>query len=44
MFVCTRDTDMRCGVDTLAAQMTRFLEQDPLSGHLFVCHSRKGTG
>ena len=42
VFVCTRATDMRCGFDTLAAQVTRFLEQDPLSGHLFVFRSRKG--
>jgi transposase len=33
---------MRCGFDTLAAQVTRFLAQDPLSGHLFVFRSRKG--
>jgi hypothetical protein len=42
VFVCTRATDMRCGFDTLAAQVTRFLAQDPLSGHLFVFRSRKG--
>ena len=42
VFVCTRATDMRCGFDTLAAQVTRFLEHDPLSGHLFVFRSRKG--
>ena len=36
VFVCTRATDMRCGFDTRAAQVTRFLDQDPLSGHLFV--------
>jgi transposase len=42
VFVCSRATDMRCGFDTLAAQVTRFLAQDPLSGHLFVFRSRKG--
>jgi transposase len=42
VFVCTRATDMRCGFDTLAAQVTWFLAQDPLSGHLFVFRSRKG--
>lgn len=42
VFVCTRVTDMRCGFDTLAAQVTRFMEQDPQSGHLFVFRSRKG--
>jgi transposase len=40
--VCTRATDMRCGFDTLAAQVTRFLAQDPLSGHPFVFRSRRG--
>ena len=42
VFVCTRATDMRCGFDTLAAQVIRFLAQDPLSGHLFVFRSRRG--
>ena len=42
VFVCTRATDMRCGFDTLAAQVTRYLAEDPLSGHLFVFRSRKG--
>ena len=42
VFVCTRVTDMRCGFDTLAAQVTRYLAHDPLSGHLFVFRSRKG--
>jgi transposase len=42
VFVCTRPTDMRCGFDTLAAQVTRFVGQDPLSGHLFVFRSRRG--
>jgi transposase len=42
VFVCTRVTDMRCGFDTLAAQVTRYLAEDPLSGHLFVFRSRKG--
>ena len=42
VFVCTRATDMRCGFDTLAAQVGRYLAEDPLSGHLFVFRSRKG--
>src|SRR5258707_1000540 len=33
---------MRFGFDTLAAQVTRFLAQVPLSGHLFMFRSRKG--
>ena len=42
VFVCSRPTDMRCGFDTLAEQVRRFLAEDPLSGHLFVFRSRKG--
>ncbi len=42
VFVCTRATDMLCGFDTLAAQVTRFLDRDPLSGHLFEFRSRRG--
>ncbi|HKB04944.1 MAG TPA: IS66 family insertion sequence element accessory protein TnpB [Gemmataceae bacterium] len=38
----TRPTDMWCGFDTLAAQVGRYLAEDPLSGHLFVFHCRKG--
>jgi transposase len=40
VFVCTRVTDMRCGFDTLAAQVTRYLAEDPLSGHLLMWPSR----
>ena len=42
VFVCTRATDMRCGFDTLAAQVGRYLAGDRLSGHLFVFRSRRG--
>jgi transposase len=35
-------TDMRESIDGLAAVTTQILEQDPLSGHLFVfCHARR---
>lgn len=40
--VCTRVTDMWCGFDTLAAQTTRYLDEDPVSGHLFPFRSRRG--
>ena len=33
---------VRVGFDTLAAQVTRFLAKNPLSGHLFAFRSRKG--
>ncbi len=35
-------TDMRKSIDGLAAVTTQILEQDPLSGHLFVfCNARR---
>jgi transposase len=42
IFVCTLPTDMRKGFDTLAALVQMHLEQDPLSGDLFVFRSRRG--
>ncbi len=36
IYLCTSPTDMRKGFDTLAAMVTEFLAQDPLSGHLFL--------
>jgi transposase len=42
VFVCTRPTDMRCGFDSLAEQVRRFLAEDPLGGHLFVFRNRRG--
>ena len=42
VFVCTRPTDMRCGFDTLAEQVRRFMAEDPLRGRLFVFRSRRG--
>ena len=40
IYLCTSPTDMRKGFDTLAALVRDFLEQDPLSGHLFLFVSR----
>jgi len=42
VFVCTRATDMRCGFDSLAEQVRKFLGEDPLGGHLFVFRNRRG--
>ena len=42
VFVCARVTDMRCGFDSLAAQVRQFLGEDPLDGHLFVFRNRRG--
>jgi transposase len=36
IYLCTSPTDMRKGFDTLAALVTEFIGQDPLSGHLFL--------
>lgn len=42
IFVCTLPTDMRKSFDTLAALVQTHLDQDPLSGDLFVFRSRRG--
>ena len=34
--------DMRCGFDRLAERVRTVIGQDPLSGHWFVFHSRRG--
>lgn len=38
--VCTLPTDMRKGFDGLCGLAEHVLEQDPLSGHLFVFRNR----
>jgi transposase len=35
-------TDMRKGFNGLSALAEKVLEQDPFSGHLFVCRGRRG--
>ena len=35
-------TDMRRGMDSLAAQVQTTLEQNPFSGHVFVFRGRRG--
>ena len=35
-------TDMRRGLNTLAAQTEKELAEDPYSGHLFVFRGRRG--
>ena len=42
VYVCTLPTDMRKSFDSLAALVHRHLDQDPLSGDLFVFRSRRG--
>jgi transposase len=41
VFLCTKPTDMRKGVDGLFGMVPEFLGQDPLSGHLFLFLNRR---
>jgi transposase len=41
IFLCLQPTDMRKSFDSLAALVSEVLQQDPLSGHLFVFRSRR---
>ena len=44
VFVCKEPTDMRASYDTLFAKAKGVLNQDPLSGHLFVfINSRRNS-
>ncbi len=43
VFLCTQPTDMRRSFDGLAAVVSDFLRQSPLSGQLFVFRSRRGN-
>ncbi len=43
VFVCKEPTDMRASYDTLFAKAKGVLDQDPLSGHLFVFINAKRT-
>jgi len=42
VFVCTLPTDMRRSFDGLSAMATSVVQQDPLSGHLFVFRNKGG--
>jgi transposase len=42
VFVATKPADMRKSFDSLAALVRDFLNEDPLSGHLFVFRNRAG--
>ena len=35
-------TDMRCGIDSLAAKVQTALTEDPFSGHVFAFRGRRG--
>ncbi len=43
VFVCKDPTDMRASYDTLFARVKGVLNQDPLSGHLFLFVNRTRT-
>ena len=40
VFVCTQPADMRRSFDGLSGMAVSIIEQDPMSGHLFVCRNR----
>jgi len=42
IFLSTQPADMRKGFDGLKSLVEEFLQQDPLSGHLFVFRNRRG--
>jgi transposase len=43
IFVCTKPVDMRRSFDGLFGLVQTLLEQDPLSGHLFLFRSGRGN-
>jgi transposase len=42
VYLACRPTDMRKGFDGLAAQVTKVLQADPYSGHVFVFRGKRG--
>ena len=40
VYICTTPADMRRGFDGLSGMTQSLMEQDPLSGHLFVFRNR----
>lgn len=43
IFLCLHPIDMRRSIDGLAAIACDSLEEEPLQGHLFVFHNRRGN-
>jgi len=41
VFLAMEPTDMRCGFDGLSARVRSLLDEDPMSGHLFVFRNRR---
>src|SRR5437879_12922701 len=42
IWLASEAMDMRCGFDRLAERVRAVIGEDPLSGHWFVFHSRRG--
>ena len=42
IYLCTQPTDMRRGFDRLAEEVRLVINEDPLSGHLFVFRNKRG--
>jgi transposase len=42
IWLASETMDMRCGFDRLAERVRAVIGEDPLSGHWFVFHSRRG--
>lgn len=42
VYLCTQPTDMRKSFDGLSGLAASLMQQDPLSGHLFVFRNRSG--
>ena len=42
MWLAAGVTDMRCGIDSLAAKVQVALTEDPFSGHVFAFRGRRG--
>ena len=43
IFISKRPTDMRASYDSLYSQVQHVIEEDPLSGHLFVFINKRRT-
>jgi transposase len=41
IFLCIEPTDMRRSFDALAMMVKNIIDQDPLSGHIFVFANRR---